>query len=177
MALFGRKKNPTISEIESYYEQQNRRSNSSARAWGMALLAILFTVALVAILFFAGRWVYDQFSGTDSANDETISQEVNSGNVDLGGFDSDSDDNDSESSGADQTQDGVVSEEAATTDESNVDRVGVNDTEGTEDEDTSVNGTSTSLPNTGAGETAVIVSLITGMLAGIYSYRKKLSAK
>ncbi len=177
MALFKRKNNPTISEIESYYEQQNRRSTSTGRAWVMAILAIILTVVVLALLFFGGRWLYNSIVDNDSA--ETTQQDVNSGTVNIDGFDGE---NSTQSNSGNELSEGAenegtVSDSAASTNESNVDRIAGSNTNENDDEETSssVAGSATNIPNTGAGETALIVSLAAGVIATIASYRRKLN--
>lgn len=189
MALFKRKDNPTVSDIESYYEQQNRRSNSRGRAWAMAILALIVGILFLVLLFFAGRWVYNEFIADDSSTD--TSQDVNSGSVSEDGFDSSNSDtsadgaSESDSSTDDTDSDGRVSDEAATTDESNAGRIASGSSGSTEDsgsdddEDSSSNGavagSSTEIPNTGPGETALAIALLFGAIATAVSYKKRLN--
>lgn len=175
MPLFKRKNDPTISEIESYYEQQNRRSNSTGRAWAMAILAIALTAIVLGILFFGGRWLYNTLTDSNGSEaPEVAQQDVNSGTIDDVGFDSDSADTSNENS---SDSEGRVDDEAATTDEPNVDRVAGNNS----DEETStgttsgnVAGSQSNIPNTGPGETALVIAIFAGIVATLTSYRKKL---
>lgn len=179
MPLFRRKNNPTISEIESYYEQQNRRSTSTGRAWLMAILAIILTIVVLALVIFGGRWVYNTLTDNDSTPAETTQQDVNSGSVSVDGFDTDrtegvsssenNSDNDTSSS-----DEGVVSDEAASTNETNVDRVAGSDTDESTEDDGTIAGSSSNIPNTGPGETALVIAVAAGLIGTVLSYRIKL---
>lgn len=171
MALFKRKNNPTIAEIESYYEQQNRRATSTGRAWLMAILAVIFTALIIAGLFFGGRWLYNTLTDEDTSSNapEIAQQDVNVGTLDGEIFDNESS---NESSSTDDTSEGRVDDGAATTNESNVDRVFGSDTN--EETDSSTTPSSTTIPNTGPGETILLIAILSGILATTASYRKKL---
>lgn len=183
--LFGKKNNnTTIAELEEYYANQNQRKTRPVRAWLMAILSLLITVAVIVALFFFGRWVYNTITNDENEPATTSSSETNGTNVVLpnfdGGFDessastnssdvsgasnstnsTDTNSNASSSSDSATSTDGVVSDQAASTSESNADRIA--STGGSE------------LPNTGAGELIIIAPIIAGIAGYSISRRKQL---
>ena len=144
-ALFKKKKNETtIAELEEYYA--NQQKGRSAKAWFMAFLSLLLTVAIIVGLFYAGRWIYQTVTGSDEESNETTTTEATNGDeVSLPTFDSDSagdvgvsfeegsSNNPDDLIAVDNsqpTQDypSVVDDGAAVTTDSNVDRVASNNT-------------------------------------------------
>jgi hypothetical protein len=157
MGLFNRNKSQTITELEDYYA--NKR-NRTGMAWLMAFLSLLVTVAVIAALFFGGRWLYRTLVDNDSDSSSTttstpavVSTPLDSNASDEGTADEEaaestvSQTNSGTNSASNSTSQGVVSDEAART-----------DTPSSSRSTTSVAGTSsTDLPNTGAGELLIAV--------------------
>lgn len=183
MALFNRNKKTTIAELEEYYANQNT-SDSSARAWAMAILSLIITVAVILALFFAGRWLWRVIDGNDEDANTTTQQEgvivqedgTLSGDLTLldnsttdGGSVSTDTSNDTDSA-VDNSNEGVVSEEAASTDVSNDDSVAVLG----DSEDTTDTG-STELPNTGAGTALLLIPAATAVAGYSASRRRQLN--
>ena len=54
MALFKNREKRTIAQLEDYYASRH----SNAKAWAMAFLSLLITVAVLSAIFFGGRWLY-----------------------------------------------------------------------------------------------------------------------
>ena len=75
MALFNRRKDQTISDLEDYYANRNNRTGM---AWLMAFLSLLVTIGIIGALFFGGRWVYRALTDdtqqllTTSSNETSI---------------------------------------------------------------------------------------------------------
>lgn len=79
---FNRKKNndtlpeeakvPT--EVKEYYE--SGRKQKTGMAWLLALGTLLVTVVLAMLLFFGGRWVYQQLAGDDQPAQQPTAQEA-----------------------------------------------------------------------------------------------------
>ncbi len=186
MAIFkksnDKKDKRSIAELESYYANQGKRSNSTARAWIMAILAVLLTILFLSLAWLAGSWIYQKISDKDSSKtvETTVSDDQQVAN----------------------NNEGQVDEGAANTEESNADRVEQNseqddqentETEGQEENDadqedensSSNNGTNGStgsgkddgsVPNTGPGETVLAISAVAG-LAGYALERKRQQLK
>lgn len=180
--LFGKKnKQTTIAELEEYYANQNQKRNKPWKAWLMAFLSLLITIAIVIGLFFGGRWLYRTFVD-DSNGDSTTTADNNSGRVDLpsfdGGFDNrdtngtttgetseDSDQSDGGNGSGDDdpsSNEGVVSDEAASTDESNEDRL------------TNAGAAEDELPNTGPGESMAVLLFSTAIFGYLIAKKKYL---
>lgn len=167
--LFGRKNDKTtIAELEEYYSNQEK--NRTPRAWLMALLSLLITVAIVVALFFFGRWLYNVITDndSDSSNVTNTSQDEE---LDIF-VDTDGSQNDSaaggsgsgsgeDGSGSDETE-GVVSDEAATTENGNVSGA-QDDVEITVDE----------VPETGAEDLIWLLPVAVAVLGYTYSIRKQ----
>lgn len=202
--LFNRNKKTTIAELEEYYANQ-RTNDSSARAWAMAVLSLLITIAVILALFFAGRWLWNVINDDDSAtttttgqregvtvrDDGTLSGDLslldnNSNNTQSGGtvsVDSGStDDNTSESvvDNEDNDSEGVVSNEAATTDESNEDTVSATEENANSNEDinSTVETDGTELtPATELPNTGAGIILLAPVVAGAAGYTASISRK
>lgn len=164
--LFKRNNKTTIAELEEYYANQNRRKAHAGKAWLMAFVSLFITLAVIAMLFFGGRWLYRTLTDNDS-NSTPSSEIVSDDGIDLPTFDGDiagqgnqneSDDSTTESS----KNTGVVSDEAATTSIPNTDRV----TEAGADSDSEI-------PNTGAGEVLIALPLALA-IAGYFVSRKRM---
>ena len=164
---FKREKNPTIAELENYYAGQRRTKRGPGAAWLMAILSLLVTLIIIAALYFGVRWIYRTFSD-DTGNDVSISDIASDpefGEVRVGGTDEPSTD-DGEQSNEDRVADvlggnsdsndsseGVVSDEAASTTRSN-------DSDVAGDTTTIVGaGATVELPNTGAGEQMIVLTI------------------
>lgn len=168
MRLFRNRNKKTVAELEDYYT--TRQSNGMA--WFMAFLSLVVTIAVIAGLFFGGRWLYRTFIDDGTENDTTTSEQTPA-TVTLGSEDSqdtgldinvDTDEvSDQESAilGGEVSTGGVVSDEAASTERSN-------------EEAGEVAGSRTGdseLPDTGAGEILVLVPMLT-VAIGYYISRK-----
>lgn len=62
-------------EIQEYYEGAQKPQRGMA--WLLALGTLLLTLILACVLFFGGRWVYQQFSDDEPAPAPTSEQEAN----------------------------------------------------------------------------------------------------
>jgi hypothetical protein len=152
MALFNRKKSQTISELEDYYANRN---NSTGRAWLMALLSLLITVAVLTALFFGGRWIYRTLTNDDvkvvttsngtASNSDTIIETTTP----------------STTTPASEPN-GVVSDEAATTTSSTA-HTGTHSSTNNTASTTPKTGDSEALPNTGAGNILGLFLAVTAL--------------
>ena len=184
--LFGKKnKQTTIAELEEYYANQNQKKSRPLKAWLMALLSLLITVAIIIALFLGGRWLYRTFVDDNDGSSTTTTSDNSGETVVLPSFDggfgddaasgssdsSDSSDDSSESSDGNvasnsnsdssTSSEGVVSDEAASTSESNEDRIS---SPGPNEEE---------LPNTGAGDLVFLLPII--VAAGYFAALKRQS--
>lgn len=160
--LFKRNNKTTIAELEEYYANQERRKTRAGKAWLMAFVSLLITLAVIAMLFFGGRWLYRTLTDNDSKTAPSSGTSDNDG-IDLPTFDGDvvgqgnQSDRDNSANTSDTTENtGVVTDEAASTLIPNTDRVAET---GTDSE--------IEIPNTGAGEVLLalpVVLAITGYL-------------
>ncbi len=158
--LFKRNNKTTIAELEEYYANQENRKTRTGKAWLMAFVSLFITLAVIALLFFGGRWLYRTLTDNDSKT-TTTSDATNNDGIDLPTLDGDvvgrGNKSDSDNSADDATENaGVVSDEAASTSTPNTDRV----TETGSDSESEI-------PNTGAGEVLLalpVVLAITGYL-------------
>lgn len=60
-------------EVQDYYDSS--RKQRTGMAWLLALGTLVVTVLLAVLLFFGGRWVYQQFAGDDEPAQETTQTE------------------------------------------------------------------------------------------------------
>ena len=170
--LFKRNNKTTIAELEEYYANQDRRKTRTGTAWLMALLSLIITLAVIALVFFGGRWLYRTL--TDDSNSTTSSQtsDDNDG-VELPNFDGDivgqGNSNSSSDTNVATENAGVVSDEAASTSVPNTDRVVETDSISNTGSDSS----SEEIPNTGAGELLIVTPIVAG-IAGYFASRKYL---
>lgn len=172
MALFNRRRNQSLSELESYYAARRGRSGT---AWLMALLSLVVTVAILAGLFFGGRWVYRALRDNNGSNTSDTTSDVVVGTVDENGNVQGSvGNNDSSNVSVDDSGDqntdfpGVVTDEAASTDTPS-DETAADSNVG------SVAGENTDLPNTGAGEVLFIAPILAFAVGYIISRKRQLS--
>ncbi len=185
MGLFGDNNKKTIAELEEYYA--NRQSNGMA--WIMAFLSLLITVAVIAGLFFGGRWLYRTLTDNDNSATVSSTEEAPAGiRITSDDASNTTTNNDgvvevTTEGNQDATvavTEGVVTDEAARTDSSNADsesassNVSVNGALGSSTDiesstaassnDGSSGDTATGvsvLPNTGASELLIAVPLLT----------------
>lgn len=166
MALFNRRKDQTITELESYYAGKN---NQTLKAWVMAFLSLLVTVAVIASLFFGGRWIYRAVTddaddaNTSSNNTTETTEQANESNNGGGTLTISDADNSSDTSDAASSSDDfpeVVTDEAASTTVPSSSR-------GT----TAGTSTSNDLPNTGAGEILLLAPAV-ALVVGYFISRK-----
>ena len=177
--LFGNKKDKTtIAELEEYYANQDQKKTRTWKAWLMAILSIIITIAIIVALFFGGRWLYRTLTD-DSSDSATTTQGGSNGEVNLPAIDGDivgqgnqTNGNDAENSNSNSNSNstptpesgGVVTDEAATTSEASVGSVsGSTNTGGDEP-----------LPDTGAGELLIVIPFVTA-IAGYYISRRNYS--
>jgi hypothetical protein len=168
MALFNRRKDQTISDLEDYYANRNNRTGM---AWLMAFLSLLVTIGIVGALFFGGRWVYRTL--TDD-NTTVITTNTPANTTENPATTTEESTTQQTQQGATNTSDqvepaGVVSDEAVSTSTPNTsssnNRSGVAGTSSTPS-----TGDSDELPKTGAGEILFILPIIAAV-AG-YSYNR-----
>jgi hypothetical protein len=176
MPLFKRKDKTTIAELEDYYA--NQKKNSSGRAWFMALLSLFITLAVLAGLFFGGRWLYRlvtndpavTITATGRRSDQTQDGVPSSGEIQTESS-SNSDDTaiTNRSSDSSETSEGVVSNEAATTTRDvageNTDTLPAGDTIAA----------TTELPDTGANELIALMPLLALVTGYLYSRNRQLN--
>lgn len=136
-------------EIQEYY--QSERRERTGVAWLLALGTLLTTIALAAVLFFAGRWVYRAVvdrgdngrngASTQVQQNPTENEAVNSSN------DGAEDRSGQETAPADQNggqSEGTVSDSAAT-----------------DSREPTVASAGNSLPNTGPGDVLAVFLIVT----------------
>jgi cytoskeletal protein RodZ len=177
--LFNRNKNKTtITELEEYYANQNQRKTRTGAAWFMALLSLLITIAVIVVLFFAGRWIYRTITNNDTETPATTSDQsesstqlpnydgdINAGNNEGSGVASDTNNDtagtssSTDNSGGQST--GTVSNQAASTTESNADRIA------------STGPTTSEIPNTGSGDILLIVPIVAGLTGYAISLKRQ----
>lgn len=152
--LFKRNNKTTIAELEEYYANQERRKTRAGKAWLMAFISLFITLAVIAMLFFGGRWLYRTLTDNDS-NTTTTSDSTDNDGIELPTFDGDvvgqgnkNDTNDDSDDDATENT-GVVTDEAASTSIPNTDRVAQTGA-GSENE----------IPNTGAGEVLLALPIV-----------------
>ena len=75
MALFRRKKNESVmpEEVRDFYASEQR--DRKGMAWLLAIVTLLVTFVIAALLFFGGRWVYRTVFDNDHKDKTTTSQE------------------------------------------------------------------------------------------------------
>jgi cytoskeletal protein RodZ len=165
--LFNRNKKTTIAELEEYYANQERKKNSTGKAWLMAFLSLFITLVVIALLFLAGRWVYRTITSNDSTTTTTETSETE--NADLPTFDSDNgvvgQGSTSEDNSSTETQ-GTVSDEAASTSVPNTDQTTDVATGGTTNDNVD------EVPNTGAGYILFAAPVITAVSGYIFARRR-----
>lgn len=168
MALFNRRKSQTITELEDYYANKGTRSGM---AWLMAFLSLLVTVAVIAGLFFGGRWLYRTLTDDDSSKPTvaTTSTKPNgSANVNSP---EDSGSSTGSVSGEVSNDDfpSVVTDEAASTDVPNTDRLAAVNGSTT----TTPTSTNDTIPNTGAGEVILFALPVVATAGYMYSANRQ----
>ena len=187
--------NQTITELENYYgSSYNSGGARSGKAWAMALMSLVITLAVIALLFFAGRWAYRTL--TDDSSDVTTTQgEVNSDDITslgdgddannrgvIGGdVDPRSDDDttvgvinpsdDSAASNNDENDsEGVVSDEAASTTRNVAGETTTDSTARNSSSDSS----SDALPSTGPSDILIAIPLAAIVIGYMLSRRSQL---
>jgi hypothetical protein len=162
--LFKRNNKTTIAELEEYYANQDRKKTKTSTAWLMAVLSLAITLAVIAMIFFGGRWLYRTL--TDD-NNITTTDTTTSGEVDLPTFDSDvlgrgaGQDRSTDDTSAGQSNTGTVSDSAASTSIPNTDRVA-----------TDASSNDGTIPNTGAGELLIIAPIAAGVTGYLVSRKR-----
>jgi hypothetical protein len=149
MALFRRKKSEqTIAELENYYSS-NRQTNTF-RAWVMAFLSLLATIAVFSGVFLGGRWIYRTI--TDDSDSKTVTTgNVAEENPQEGSVESQVDENTVGSESSSPTQEGTVTDQAASTSTPSTSRPA----------------TGSTIPNTGADSTMIalpVIALVSGYI-------------
>lgn len=183
MPLFKRKDKTTIAELEEYYANQSK--NRTSKAWLMALLSLLITFAVLAALFFGGRWLYQLVTDGDNVVVTTtgeqqggvppfgeIRTEEDADNS-AGDTDQGSDSDAATNNDASSENEGVVSEEAATTTR---DDAGTNADSTTDSSTQDENIVSTTeIPNTGANELIALLPLVALTAGYLFSRNRQLN--
>ena len=154
MAIFNRRKNQTVAELEEYYATKKTRSG---KAWIMAIASLLLTILVVSVLFFGGRWVYRSL--TDNTPEVTI---TTTGTTDNESNVNDFGESESEAE-TDENFPSVVSDQAASTTTPSG--------SGPSTTAPSTPGIGGDLPDTGAGEVLIVAPFI-AMVAGYLISRK-----
>ena len=174
MALFNRRKDQTISELEQYYAN---KSNRTGMAWLMALLSLLVTIGIIAALFFGGRWVYRALTDNSSDSDTqttVVEGTVNEDGTIVGSGDRTTGTGTSGSVGTPNNETAVaptpefpsvVTDEAARTNTPSSSRNTAGSSTTTPNT-TPTTGSTTSLPNTGTSELIYGVLLLASVAAG-----------
>jgi cytoskeletal protein RodZ len=161
--LFKRNNKTTIAELEEYYANQDRKKTKTSMAWLMAVLSLVITLAVIAMIFFGGRWLYR----TLTDDDNTTTADTTTGQVELPTFDSDvlgrgaGQDRSTDDTSAGQSSTGTVSDSAASTSIPNTDRV-----------DTDASSNDGTIPNTGAGELLIIAPIAAGVTGYLVSRKR-----
>ncbi len=148
MAIFKRRKNQTVAELEEYYASKKPRTGGMA--WIMAIVSLLLTILVVSALFFGGRWVYRSL--TDDTTEVTVTTTETNDVNDFGETESGAETDDNFPS--------VVTDEAAST-----------NIPSSSNTSTTTPNTGSDLPDTGAGEVLIIAPLV-AMIAGYLASRK-----
>jgi hypothetical protein len=147
MALFRKKKEQqTIAELENYYA--TGKKTSTVKAWIMAFLSLLVTVAVLAAVFLGGRWAYRTV--TDRNDNSPSTTETAGNDTQNGSVNSDGNSSSDNSRPASPENGGVVTDEAASTNSPSNQRPG-----------SSTPVTGDNLPDTGMGEMFIILPVIT----------------
>ena len=189
--FFKRNKKTTIAELEEYYATKNK--SRPVMAWFMAFLSLVITVVVLIGIFLASRWVYRTIVGNDDATTTTTSTEP--GTVALPSYDSDSEgsrgitfedstsNNESDlvygntgpsRSGDSGSGGGVVDDGAAVIDRSNESTESAN-TENTNSSTATGDDTAAAeLPDTGAGESALVVMVVVALAGYFFSRSRQL---
>jgi hypothetical protein len=157
--FFKRNNKTTIAELEDYYASKSQRRNRPGMAWLMAFLSLLITVAVVALMYFGGRWLYRTITVND-VND-TSPTSINGPNIDLPTF-TDNNGVDDRQAETDNGGSGVVSDEAATTNQPNQDRI-------------ATTGSQESLPETGPDQMIFVLPLLVAIFGYILARRSMIS--
>jgi len=192
MALFKNREKRTIAQLEDYYASRH----STGKAWAMAFLSLLITVAVLSAIFFGGRWLYRTLTDDDAKKSEDSSQvegsEIPGVNADIdedqSGLEIVSTDSDTETVVvADGDTDanveiegsvgGTVTEEAASTSVPNVqvaERQAAEDQQGiVAGEQSDSSSDSEGIPDTGAGEVLLIAPLVAVIAGYLFSLRRQ----
>lgn len=159
MAIFKRRKNQTVAELEEYYASKQTRTGM---AWIMAAISLLITILVVSALFFGGRWIYRSL--TDKTPELTVTTTENNG-TDSRAEDFGKANNEPES---DEYFPSVVSDEAASTNTPSSSNTSVSAP--------STPTTNDDLPQTGAGEN-MFVLLFMVVIAGYIASIKRSASK
>ena len=135
-------------------------------AWVMALGSLLLTIGVMSIVFFGGRWVYRTIADKDKDDVKTVTTTEISKDLVVSKPDSTSNTSGSQSVGgtvgSSQDFPSVVTDQAASTSVPSSVRNSTAPSKG-----------STELPDTGAGETLVILPLLV-VVIGYFVSRKRL---
>lgn len=164
--LFKRNDKTTIAELEEYYANQNNRT---AKAWLMAILSLVLTVAVLAGLFFGGKWLYNVIWNNDDTP-ATISETANEGeqqdfDSDVVGDFTENDEKETDSDNVASNDQGVISDEAVSTTRDvageTSDNSRTESTSNTTETTTTQESSSSEIPNTGSGDFVIVLVFIT----------------
>jgi len=157
VAIFNKKspEEKTITELEEYY---SGKKNRPIMAWIMAIISLLITVAVVSGLFFGGRWVYQKIAHRNDTK-QTTTQTTSTASSNSSNTNSATTPSNSSNKESSTDFPSVVSDQAASTSvPSNV-------------RNTST--TNSNIPNTGPGESALVVIASVFVLSYRISLRKQ----
>jgi cytoskeletal protein RodZ len=72
MALFRRKKDSVLPEVDQYYQAERR--DRTGLAWMLALLSIALVAGVIVAIFLAGRWAYNEITSDDEPSEVATTQ-------------------------------------------------------------------------------------------------------
>jgi cytoskeletal protein RodZ len=76
MALFRKKQSQTeIPELQEYYATQG--TESTGKAWFVAIASLIVTIAVLVGFFAAGRWIYRTVTNKDDSKPSTTTSQAN----------------------------------------------------------------------------------------------------
>jgi cytoskeletal protein RodZ len=175
MALFNRKKTDSkvLPEVEQYYQAERR--DRGWLAWLLAIASVLVVVLIIAGLFFAGRWAYNEITGND---DDVAVNEDEVGNEEENGLTVDGDP-------TNVSEEDETADEPADSNDGSDDEAATNDDADTEDNEGTVNAPAQTntpsnqqpttpatgddpLPSTGAGSLVGVLAGVSTLAGGIH---------
>lgn len=174
MALFKRKTDSVLPEVDEYYQAERR--DRGWLAWLLAFVSVAIVVLLIVGLFLGGRWAYNKIAGNDDADEVattdnggsddglTIDGEPTNEDGQSGGSDNNSGNG---SSGADNDADDDTTGGAGNNNQNNAGSQGSGNQGGTSGNTNGTSSSSTSTPSTG-DESGNLPNTGPADLAGIF---------